>query len=72
MDSLLLQAENLGVESLLLTVVSENKVAINLYEKYGFTKYAIDKKAIKISDEISLDKILMVKDVILDKGYGKS
>lgn len=52
-----------GAESLLLTVVSDNEVAINLYEKSGFTQYALDQKAVKIAEKRYLDEILMVKNL---------
>ncbi|WP_413503138.1 GNAT family N-acetyltransferase [Serratia proteamaculans] len=63
-DSLVSQANLLHIESLLLTVVSENNVAMNLYEKSGFIQYAIDKNAVKNADGTSLDEVLMVKNLV--------
>lgn len=42
------------------TVVTQNPIAIRLYEKHGFVSYGIEPRALKIRDEF-LDEILMVK-----------
>ncbi len=63
-ESLVEEAGKIGVEKILLTVVSENHTAINLYKKWGFTPYATDRFAVKISDNDYLDEMLMVKSIV--------
>ncbi|RLL22131.1 GNAT family N-acetyltransferase [Acinetobacter chengduensis] len=38
------------IEQILLTVADDNKVAIHLYEKFGFQTYGIEHKALKEND----------------------
>ena len=52
--------KNLKIEILELCVFSENKIAQNLYNKFGFKKIGIIKKRIKKKKKY-LDDILMVK-----------
>lgn len=63
-ESLLSESKERAIEQVLLTVVSENKTAINLYEKWGFTPYAIDRLAVKVGENDYLDEMLMVKSLI--------
>lgn len=51
------------VEQILLTVAHDNKFAIQLYQKFGFEIYGIEKKALK-DNEIYIDEILMKLFVI--------
>ena len=42
------------------TVVTQNTIAIRLYEKHGFVSYGIEPMALKIGNEF-VDEILMIK-----------
>ncbi|WP_207540385.1 GNAT family N-acetyltransferase [Sabulicella rubraurantiaca] len=46
------------VEQVRLTVVVTNKVAIRLYERAGFEKYGLERRALKIGEEYH-DEVLM-------------
>ena len=46
------------VSSLQLTVTSNNTQAIDLYKKFGFTEYGLEKDAIRVAG-ISYDELLM-------------
>ena len=51
------------VEQILLTVADDNKLAIHLYEKFGFQTYGIEQKALKDNDGY-INEILMKLFVI--------
>jgi ribosomal protein S18 acetylase RimI-like enzyme len=59
MRILLDQARSLGVEQVILTVAAENARARRLYERWGFSVYGIEPRAIKLEDGY-LDEALMV------------
>ncbi|MFX3675010.1 MAG: N-acetyltransferase family protein [Paenisporosarcina sp.] len=40
-----------GVEKMNLSVVTSNTAAIYLYEKFGFTTFGVEKKAMKVGEE---------------------
>jgi len=42
------------------TVVTQNPIAIRLYEQHGFVSYGIEPRALKIGDDF-VDEILMIK-----------
>lgn len=46
------------VEQILLTVADNNKPAIQLYEKFGFQTYGVEKKAMKVNEQY-IDEVLM-------------
>lgn len=48
-----------GVEQVILTVAAENSRARRLYERWGFTVYGTEPRAIKLSDGY-MDEVLMV------------
>ena len=54
-----LQAAHGVVEQVMLSVVAENVAAIALYEKFGFTRYGIEPRALKTAAGYS-DEVLMV------------
>lgn len=62
--SLLAESEEMGIEKVLLTVVSGNTTAISLHEKWGFSPYAIDRLAVKVGENDYLDEMLMVKSLV--------
>ena len=47
------------VERLLLTVVSSNAAALNLYRKAGFVEYGLEQRALRV-DDAYFDEMLMV------------
>lgn len=47
-----------GVEKINLSVVTTNTAAIYLYEKFGFTTFGVEKKAMKVGEEY-LDELHM-------------
>lgn len=63
MQKLIDHAEIIGIEQIILTVVSENLTASRFYERWGFNVYGIDKSSIKLADGSSLDETLMVRCV---------
>jgi ribosomal protein S18 acetylase RimI-like enzyme len=62
-ESLLSEATRIGMETILLTVVNENDIAIGLYKKWGFSPYAVDRLSVKIGENDYLDELLMVKQL---------
>jgi ribosomal protein S18 acetylase RimI-like enzyme len=50
-EAALKQADKDGVEQVQLTVVSENKPALRLYEACGFSVFSTEKEAMKTADE---------------------
>lgn len=54
----LLTAARTQVEQLMLTVVQDNRPAIALYERFGFTPYGIEPRALK-TDSGYVDELLM-------------
>ena len=64
MEKLIAHASTLPhLESLLLSVVTTNKVAQDLYLSLGFTTYGIERKILKIADRY-FDEELMTRDLI--------
>lgn len=63
MNALIQHAKDIGMEQIILTVVSENIAAIHFYKKWGFLPYGIDPLAIKIKDNDYLDEMLMIQFV---------
>jgi RimJ/RimL family protein N-acetyltransferase len=51
------------IETIYLEVVSKNIRAIKLYERYGFIKYGVNKKAIKTNENKYYDWNLMRFDL---------
>lgn len=49
------------VESITLTVVRQNRRAAQFYERWGFTAYGVESKAIKLGDGTYLDEALMAR-----------
>jgi ribosomal protein S18 acetylase RimI-like enzyme len=58
MDCLLAQARADGIEQMILTVAAENARARRLYERWGFSVYGTEPRAIKLPDGY-LDELLM-------------
>jgi ribosomal protein S18 acetylase RimI-like enzyme len=58
MDFLLAQARADGIEQMILTVAAENARARRLYERWGFSVYGTEPRAIKLHDGY-LDELLM-------------
>ncbi|MCD5324908.1 MULTISPECIES: GNAT family N-acetyltransferase [Pontibacillus] len=56
-------ARSLQIEQLHLSVVATNQPALDLYRKYGFTKYGHEPKAIKINHNHYLDEELMYIEI---------
>jgi ribosomal protein S18 acetylase RimI-like enzyme len=54
----LIEAARDVVEQLTLTVVRENKAAIALYDRFGFTAYGVEPRALKTSEGYT-DQVLM-------------
>jgi ribosomal protein S18 acetylase RimI-like enzyme len=54
----LIEAAHVAVEQLTLTVVQENKAAISLYERFGFSIYGVEPRAMKSASGY-LDEALM-------------
>ncbi len=46
------------VERLLLTIVSSNAAALNLYRKAGFVEYGLEQRALRV-DDAYFDEMLM-------------
>lgn len=46
------------VEEVRLTVVATNTTAIRLYERFGFERYGLEKRALRIGDDYH-DEVLM-------------
>lgn len=63
-SSLIEHSTDVGIESIVLTVMSSNLPAINFYKKWHFIPYAIDPYAVKLGDGDYLDEILMVRRVL--------
>lgn len=61
-DALLAEARRIGVERVLLTVAADNARARRLYERHGFTRYAVEPRSIWLGDE-RLDEALMAADL---------
>ena len=57
---LLAEGARQRVEQVVLTVVAENARARRLYERWGFTLYGIEPRALKLADGECLDEALMV------------
>jgi len=55
------QAKKNGFEQLELGVFEDNAEAIRLYEKFGFQKYVIQKRAFKLKDGTYRDELIIVK-----------
>ncbi|KGP89654.1 GNAT family acetyltransferase [Pontibacillus chungwhensis BH030062] len=64
LDSCTAQSRSLHIEQLHLSVVATNQPAIDLYRKYGFTKYGHEPRAIKIKEGHYLDEELMYKEIL--------
>ncbi|RYF13153.1 MAG: GNAT family N-acetyltransferase [Oxalobacteraceae bacterium] len=47
------------IEDVILTVSLQNVSAVKLYERLGFERYAIDERALKLSDGTYVDEMLM-------------
>lgn len=47
------------IEDVILTVSLQNVSAVNLYERLGFERYAIDERALKLPDGTYVDEMLM-------------
>lgn len=58
LEAIFIEARNLKIENLFLSVTSTNYPAINMYKKMGFRRYATEMKAIKV-DETYFDSDLM-------------
>ena len=58
MDCLLAQARADGIEQMILTVAAENARARRLYERWGFSVYGTEPRALKLPDGY-LDELLM-------------
>jgi ribosomal protein S18 acetylase RimI-like enzyme len=56
----LLAASQGVVEQVLLTVVAENTAAIALYERFGFTRYGLEPRAMKTAEGY-VDEVLMIR-----------
>ena len=56
---LLAEAGTQGIEQVVLTVVAENTRARRLYERWGFTLYGVEPRALHVDGEY-LDEALMV------------
>jgi RimJ/RimL family protein N-acetyltransferase len=53
------EARRLGIEQVILTVVAENARARRFYERWGFSVYGVETRAIKVG-AVYLDEALMV------------
>lgn len=62
-SSLINHSTDVGIESIVLTVVSSNLHAINFYKKWHFIPYAIDPYAVKLNNDDYLDEVLMVRRI---------
>lgn len=47
------------IEDVMLTVSLQNVSAIKLYQRIGFERYAVDQRALKLSDGTYVDEMLM-------------
>ena len=56
---LLAEARSQGISQVILTVAAENQRARGLYERWGFSVYGIEPRAIKVGHDF-LDEALMV------------
>ncbi len=59
MRMLLAEARSQGIAQVILTVAAENQRARGVYERWGFSVYGIEPRAIKVGDDF-LDEALMV------------
>lgn len=59
MRFLLDEARAQGIEQVILTVAAENPRARRLYERWGFSVYGTEPRAIKVSDDDYIDEVLM-------------
>jgi ribosomal protein S18 acetylase RimI-like enzyme len=59
MRALLAEARVQGIEQVILTVAADNQRARHLYERWGFSVYGVEPRAIKTGDAY-LDEALMV------------
>ncbi len=59
MQALIDFARRSGLESIFLTVVSDNVAASRFYCRWGFTAYGLDRSAVKLSDGSYVDEALM-------------
>jgi ribosomal protein S18 acetylase RimI-like enzyme len=57
-DFLLTEARTEGIEQMILTVAAENERARRLYQRWGFSAYGTEPRAIKLPDGY-LDELLM-------------
>jgi RimJ/RimL family protein N-acetyltransferase len=60
MQLLLDQAGMLALEHVILTVAAENRRARRLYERWGFSVYGLEPRAIKVNDAY-YDEALMIR-----------
>ena len=58
MDFLLTEARDQGIEQMILTVAADNERARRLYQRWGFSVYGTEPRAIKLPDGY-LDELLM-------------
>ena len=61
MQALIDFAERSGLESVILTVVSDNVPANRFYGRWGFTAYGLDRAAVKLPDGSYVDEALMAR-----------
>jgi ribosomal protein S18 acetylase RimI-like enzyme len=61
MQALIDFATKAGIESIILTVMSENETACRFYRRWGFTVYGTDRSSMKLEDGSYLDDTLMVR-----------
>jgi L-amino acid N-acyltransferase YncA len=59
MRALLAEARSQGIEQVILTVAADNDRARRLYQRWGFSIYGTEPRAIKVPDGY-LDEVLMV------------
>ncbi len=64
MKILIEEAQKMGFEQVELTVASQNKVAVHLYEKHGFVPYGTLKRGMKNRDGTYWDLLYMVKELL--------
>ncbi len=58
MRFLIAEARAQGIEQMILTVAAENSRARRLYERWGFSVYGTEPRAIKLADGY-MDELLM-------------
>ncbi|MFA6821500.1 MAG: GNAT family N-acetyltransferase, partial [Sphaerochaetaceae bacterium] len=62
-ETLIEESKKMKFEQIELTVVTENKVAIHIYEKYQFIPYGTLKRGMKNRDGSYWDLLHMVRDL---------